>query len=38
MNVSKTTVVNCISELKKNGYIKRSGSTKSGHWMVNDGK
>lgn len=38
LNVSKTTVVNCISELKKNGYIKRRGSTKSGQWVVNDGK
>jgi predicted HTH transcriptional regulator len=38
LNISKTTVVNCISELKHTGYIERSGTSKTGYWVVNDGK
>lgn len=34
LGVSLTTVENNISYLKKNGYIERVGSNKSGYWKV----
>jgi predicted HTH transcriptional regulator len=34
VGVSKTTIYNTISFLKKNGYIERVGSNKTGYWRV----
>lgn len=33
--LSKTSVDNIISFLKKNGFIERIGSNKTGYWKVN---
>ena len=36
LSVSKTTINNGISTLKKKGLIERIGSNKTGYWKVND--
>ena len=33
-SLSKTSIDNAISYLRKNNYIKRVGSNKTGHWEV----
>ena len=34
MNISTTAISNCISELKIEGKIERTGSLKAGHWIL----
>lgn len=36
LKLGKTAVQNNVSYLRKNGYIERIGSNKTGHWKVND--
>lgn len=38
MHLSQRTVENAIARLKKAGFLKRIGPTKSGHWevLIND--
>ena len=36
LKISGTAIDNNIDYLKKNGYIERVGSNKSGYWKVND--
>jgi predicted HTH transcriptional regulator len=36
LGISTTAVDNNISYLKKNGYIERIGSNKTGYWKVNE--
>lgn len=36
LKISGTAIDNNIAYLKKNGYIERVGSNKSGYWKVND--
>ena len=36
LKISGTAIDNNIDYLKKNGYIERVGSNKSGYWKVNE--
>lgn len=36
-SLSKTSIDNIISFLKKDGFIERIGSNKTGYWKVNQG-
>jgi len=36
LGISTTAIDNNISFLKKNGYIERVGSNKTGYWKVNE--
>ena len=38
LGISTTAIDNNISFLKKNGYIERKGSNKTGYWMMTDKK
>ncbi len=33
-NLGKTSIDNAISQLKKLGYIERTGSNKNGYWKI----